>query len=74
MRTIERSRKDILYLPMMLKIYFRLRAFLSHYSPRGQGLVEYALLILLVGLAVIVMLALFGRGVGNMFSNIIANV
>jgi Flp pilus assembly pilin Flp len=59
---------------MMQKIYFRLRAFLSHYSPRGQGLVEYALLILLVGLAVIVMLALFGRGVGNMFSNIIANV
>ena len=74
MRTIEHSWKDILYLPMMLNIYFRLRAFLSHYSPRGQGLVEYALLILLVGLAVIVMLALFGRGVGNMFSNIIANV
>lgn len=74
MNTIERYRKDVLYLPMMLKIYFRLRAFLYHYSPRGQGLVEYALLILLVGLAVIVMLALFGRGVGNMFSNIIANV
>jgi Flp pilus assembly pilin Flp len=74
MNTIERYRKDILYLPMMLNIYFRLRAFLSNYSPRGQGLVEYALLILLVGLAVIVMLALFGRGVGNMFSNIISNV
>lgn len=74
MRTIERYRTFILYLPMMLKIYFRLRAFLSYFSPRGQGLVEYALLILLVGLAVIVMLALFGRGVGNMFSNIIANV
>ena len=42
--------------------------------PRGQGLVEYALIILLVGLAVIVMLALFGQGVGNMFSNIIASV
>jgi len=42
--------------------------------PRGQGLVEYALMILLVGLAVIVMLALFGQGVGNMFSNIIASV
>jgi Flp pilus assembly pilin Flp len=45
-----------------------------HYLPRGQGLVEYALMILLVGLAVIVILALFGQGVGNMFSNVIANV
>lgn len=74
MRPIERYRTFILYLAMMLEIYFRLRAFLSYFSPRGQGLVEYALLILLVGLAVIVMLALFGRGVGNMFSNIISNV
>ena len=43
-------------------------------SSSGQGLVEYALLILLVGLAVIVLLALFGSSVGNMFSNVIANV
>jgi Flp pilus assembly pilin Flp len=43
-------------------------------SPEGQGLVEYALLILLVGIAVIVMLALFGSGVGNMFSNVMANI
>lgn len=42
--------------------------------PEGQGLVEYALLILLVGIAVIVMLALFGSGVGNMFSNVMANI
>ncbi len=41
---------------------------------RGQGLVEYALLILLIGLAVLAMLALFGTGVGNMYSNIIANI
>ena len=43
-------------------------------SRKGQGLVEYALLILLVGIAVIVLLALFGTGVGNMFSNIITNI
>ncbi len=42
-------------------------------SSKGQGLVEYALLILLVGIAVIVALALFGTGIGNMFSNIVAN-
>ncbi len=41
---------------------------------KGQGLVEYALLILLVGLAVILMLTLFGAGVGNMFSGIIAEI
>lgn len=44
-----------------------------HFSPRGQGLVEYAMIILLVGMAVIVVMALFGTGVGNMFSNVIAN-
>lgn len=43
-------------------------------SPRGQGLLEYALLIVLVGLAVIVLLALFGTGVGNLFSNVVANI
>lgn len=44
-----------------------------HPPPKGQGLMEYALLILLVGLAVIVLLALYGTAVGNMFSNIITN-
>ena len=43
-------------------------------SRKGQGLVEYALLILLVGIAGIVLLALFGTGVGNMFSNVISNI
>jgi pilus assembly protein Flp/PilA len=42
-------------------------------SPRGQGLVEYAFIIILVAILVIVMLALFGSGVGNMFSNVISN-
>ena len=42
--------------------------------PQGQGLVEYALLIMLVAIIVLVVLAIFGSGVGNMFSNIIANV
>ncbi|MGH2606165.1 MAG: pilus assembly protein [Anaerolineales bacterium] len=43
-------------------------------SPRGQGLVEYALLLVLVSIIVIVILALFGSGVGNMFSNVISNL
>ncbi len=46
---------------------------MPYFPYRGQGLVEYALIMVLVGLAVIVIMALFGTGVGNMFSNIIAN-
>jgi len=44
-----------------------------HCPPRGQGLVEYALIILLVGVVVIVFVALFGTAVGNMFSTVITN-
>jgi len=42
-------------------------------SPSGQGLVEYALVIMLIGIVVVVVLAIYGTAVGNMFSNIIAN-
>jgi len=38
---------------------------------KGQGLVEYALIMLLVAIAVIVILALLGPTVGNLFSTII---
>jgi len=41
-------------------------------TPRGQGLVEYAMIILLVGIAVIITLSIFGTGVGNMFSQIVS--
>jgi Flp pilus assembly pilin Flp len=44
-----------------------------NFSPRGQGLVEYAMIVLLVGIAVLVIMALFGAGVGNMFSSLVAN-
>jgi len=37
----------------------------------GQGLVEYALILILVTLVVLVALALLGPAVGNIFSNII---
>ncbi len=46
------------------------------YLPReqGQGIVEYALILVLVALIVIVVLALLGPAIGNAFSNIYANV
>ncbi len=46
------------------------------YSPkeRGQGLVEYALILVLVAVVVIVILALLGPAIGNVFSNIISAI
>ena len=41
-------------------------------NERGQGLVEYALILVLVALIVIVILALLGPAIGNIFSNIVS--
>lgn len=43
------------------------------FTPRekGQGLTEYALILVLVALVVIVILALLGPAIGQVFSNII---
>lgn len=40
-------------------------------AEKGQGLVEYALILVLVTLVVIVILALLGPAIGKIFSNII---
>jgi len=40
----------------------------------GQGLVEYALILVLVALVVIVVLAVLGPSIGSAFSNIVANI
>lgn len=40
----------------------------------GQGLVEYALILALVSLVVIVVLVIFGPLLGNTFSGIIARL
>ena len=44
--------------------------FLSQWN-KGQGLVEYALLLVFVALLVLVILALLGTQLGQVFSNII---
>lgn len=58
------------------KIQFRKGVTNMLYLPReeGQGLVEYALILVLVAIVVIVILALLGPAIGNVFSNIYANV
>lgn len=40
----------------------------------GQGLVEYALILVLVSVVVIVILALLGPTIGNIFSNLVVNL
>ena len=41
---------------------------------KGQGLVEYALILVLVAVVVIVILALLGPAIGSIFSNITSNL
>jgi len=46
------------------------------FMPReeGQGLVEYALILVLVAVVVIVILALLGPIIGNVFSNVVMQI
>jgi len=41
---------------------------------RAQGLVEYALILMLVAIVVLVVLALLGPSIGNLFSNVMVNI
>jgi Flp pilus assembly pilin Flp len=40
----------------------------------GQGLVEYSLILLLVALALIIALTVYGEDLANVYSNIIGNI
>jgi len=44
------------------------------YKDTGQGLVEYALILLLVALALILILTIFGSELADVYSNIIDNI
>jgi Flp pilus assembly pilin Flp len=43
-------------------------------SQYGQGLVEYSLILLLVALALIIILGIFGEGLADVYSNLIDNL
>jgi len=47
---------------------------LNHGESRAQGLVEYALILMLVAIVVLVILALLGPAIGNLFSNVMYNL
>ncbi len=44
---------------------------MNHLYQRGQGLVEYAMIIALVAIIVVIIVTLFGSAVGNMFSTVV---
>jgi pilus assembly protein Flp/PilA len=41
---------------------------------KGQGLVEYALILVLIAVVVIAILALLGPAIANIFQNIVKNI
>ncbi len=43
-------------------------------SEKGQGLVEYAFIMLLVALVVIAVLTLLGPAIGNAFSRVVSKI
>ncbi len=43
-------------------------------SESGQGLVEYALLLIFIGVVMMTLLVVLGPAIGNMFNNIIVAV
>jgi pilus assembly protein Flp/PilA len=50
------------------------KAMLFAPKEKGQGLVEYALILVLVAIVVIVILALLGPAIGNVFSSIMHSI
>ena len=42
-------------------------------SMRGQGLVEYALILIFVVVVVVLLLYVLGPSVGNLYSNVVVN-
>ena len=48
--------------------------YLPNVRSQGQGLVEYALILVLVAVVVILVMALLGAAIGNTFSRIIVSI
>jgi pilus assembly protein Flp/PilA len=53
-----------------MNLYWKLRGLLSR--EEGQGMVEYALILVLVSIVVIVILLTMGGQIKNVFSNVVA--
>jgi Flp pilus assembly pilin Flp len=58
----------------LLRQLYRKRADVTDVLSDGQGLVEYALILMFVAMAVVVILFFLGPAIGNVFSNLIPNL
>lgn len=45
-----------------------------HKSEKGQSLLEYGLIIILVAIVVLIIIYLLGPAIGNLYSNIIQSI
>jgi pilus assembly protein Flp/PilA len=63
---------DIIMVDRVTEVSERIRAGLDQLTTReeGQGMVEYALILVLIAIVVIVILTTLGHNVNNVFSNI----
>jgi pilus assembly protein Flp/PilA len=63
---------DIIMVDRVTEVGERIRAVLEQLNSReeGQGMVEYALILVLIAIVVIVILTTLGHNVNNVFSNI----
>ena len=43
-------------------------------SEKGQGMIEYAMILILVAIIILVVLVLLGPAVGNLYSNVMSNI
>jgi pilus assembly protein Flp/PilA len=43
-------------------------------STKGQGILEYALILMLVVVVIMIVFVLLGPAIGNMYSNVIFNI
>jgi pilus assembly protein Flp/PilA len=55
---------------LLLRSREALRGLLQHDGEDGQGMVEYAFILILVAMVVIVVLTTLGNRVNNMYSNV----
>jgi pilus assembly protein Flp/PilA len=61
-------------LPYLIIRVERTSFMLTFKDNKGQGLVEYALILVLVAIVVIVILALLGPAIGGVFSDVVNNI
>jgi pilus assembly protein Flp/PilA len=59
---------------LMARLWNSLCAGLDVDNDDGQGLVEYALILMFVAVVVVILVVMVGPGIGNIYSNLVAQL